>query len=202
MILIGRNLSPFVRRTAASLNLLGLPFTQSALSTADHAEQIAGFNPLRRVPALSLDDGEVLVDSAAILDALDEIAGPERALVPPAGAPRRAVLRAVALGQGAMEKLVAGYYERDRRPKELVWPAAVERLAQQSAAGFAALDALAGEGWLVGERITQADITATVALDFADIVMPALVQGRFVRLAALRDRANALPAIGSTRWVG
>jgi glutathione S-transferase len=202
MILIGRYLSPFVRRTAASLNLLGLPFTQRPLSTADQGELIASFNPLKRVPALELDDGEVLVDSAAILDALDEIAGPERALVPARGAERRAVLRAVALGQGAMEKLVSAYYERDRRPKDLVWPEAVERFAGQSAAGFAALEALAGEGWLCGERLTQADVTATVALDFADIVMPDLVRGRFASLAALRDRANAVPAIGSTRWAG
>jgi glutathione S-transferase len=202
MILIGRNLSPFVRRTAASLNLLGLPFTQQPLSTIDNAEQISGYNPLRRVPALLLDDGEVLIDSAAILDALDDLAGPDRALVPPAGAARRAVLHAVALGQGAIEKLVAAYYERDRRPKELVWPVAVERLVAQSAAGFAALDAMAGEGWLFGDKLTQADVTAAVGLDFAEIVMPELVQGRFARLGALRDRANALPAIGSTRWTG
>lgn len=202
MILIGRNLSPFVRRTAASLNLLGLRFTQNPLSTAIQGDLVGNYNPLKRVPALELDDGEVLVDSAAILDALDEIAGPERALVPPSGTARRAVLRAVALGQGAMEKLVAAYYERDRRPKDLVWPESVERLAAQSAAGFAALDSLAGDGWLIGERLTQADVTATVALDFADIVMPDLVQGRFARLGALRDRANAMDAIGSTRWAG
>ena len=35
-----------------------------------------------------LDDGEVLIESAAILDAIDEDAGPERSLVPPAGKDR------------------------------------------------------------------------------------------------------------------
>ena len=200
MILIGRNLSPFVRRTAATLNLLGLPHTQRLLSTADHAEEIGGHNPLRRVPALILDDGETLLDSAAILDSLDELAGPERALIPPSGAARRDVLRAVALGTGAMEKLVAAYYERDRRPKDLVWPAAVERLSAQATAGFAALDSLAGAGWLCNGTLSQADVTATVALDFADIVMPDLVRGRFTALSALRERANAIPAIGETRW--
>lgn len=203
MILIGRNLSPFVRRTAASLNLLGLPYTQQKLSTLEHAEAIGAHNPLRRVPALILADGEALLDSAAILDALDEMAGPERALIPASGPARRAALRAVALGQGAMEKLVAAYYERDRRPKALVWPEAVERLSAQAAAGFAALDALAAANtapFLFGERPTQADVTATVALDFADVVMADLVKDRFAALSALRDRANALPAIGDTRW--
>jgi glutathione S-transferase len=198
MILVGRLMSPFVRRTAASLNLLGLPYTLEAISAAEHAETLAGYNPLRRVPALVLDDGEVLVDSAAILDAIDEIAGPERALIPASGAARRAVLRAVALGTGAMEKLVAAYYERDRRPEALVWPENITKLCGQAAAGLSALDAMAGEGWLCGDRLTQADITATCALDFAARVMPALIEGRFAALTALHDRANAIPAIGET----
>ena len=50
--------------------------------------------------------------------------------------------------------------------------------------------------------MTQADITVTAALDFADVVMPDFTAGRFPALAALRDRANAIPAIGDTRWKG
>ncbi|MGG5887062.1 glutathione S-transferase family protein [Falsiroseomonas sp. HC035] len=200
MILIGRNLSPFVRRTAASLNLLDLPYTQRPLSTADNAETIRGFNPLGRVPALVMEDGEVLVDSVAILDALDEMAGADRALVPRMGAERRAVLRALALAVGATEKLVGAYYE-SRRPEALVWPDYATKLRGQAEAGFAALDRLAEPGeWLCGERLSQADVTATCGLDFADLVLPDLVAGRFPALSALRDRANAIAAIASTRW--
>jgi glutathione S-transferase len=201
IILIGRNLSPFVRRTAASLNLLDMRFTQRPFSTVDNAEAIRGFNPLGRVPALVLEDGEVLVDSAAILDALDEMAGPERALVPRAGGERRAVLRALALGVGATEKLVGAYYESKRRPAELVWGDHAGKLLAQAEAGFEALDRLARSGgWLCGERLSQADVTATCALDFADVVLPDFTAGRFPALLALRDRANAVAAIGSTRW--
>jgi glutathione S-transferase len=201
MILIGRNLSPFVRRTAASLNLLDLRHTQRPLSTVGDAEAIRAFNPLGRVPALVLDDGEVLVDSVAILDALDEMAG-DRALVPRAGAQRRAVLRALALAVGATEKLVAAYYE-SRRPEALTWPDYATKLRGQAEAGFAALDRLAEPGeWLCGERLSQADVTATCGLDFADLVLPDLVAGRFPALSALRGRANGIAAIGSTRWTG
>ena len=67
----------------------------------------------------------------------------------------------------------------------------------------AALDMLAqGQPWLCGEAMTQADITVTAALDFADAVMPDFTAGRFPALSALRDRANAVPAIGDTRWKG
>ncbi len=204
MILIGRNLSPFVRRVAASLNLLGLPFEQRPLSTVDHKPEIMGFNPLGRVPALVLDDGTVLVDSTAILDALDETAGPGHALVPAAGPQRRAVLQALALGTGATEKAVAAFTERDRRPGGLSWPEQVDRLSAQAAGGLGALESLAAasDAWLCGGRLTQADITAAVALDFCDLVLPGLTAGRFPALAALRDRANAIPAIGETRWRG
>lgn len=200
MILIGRNRSPFVRRTAASLNLLGLHYTQRPFSTVQNAEEIRGFNPLGRVPALVMEDGEVLVDSAAILDALDEIAGPDRALVPRSGAARRAVQRAVALGVGATEKVVGAYYE-SRRPDAVRWAEAQAKLSAQAQAGFAALDRLAESGgWLCGEKLSQADVTVVTGLDFADRVLPELIAGRFPALAALRDRANAIPAIGDTQF--
>jgi len=45
-------------------------------STFGDADKIAPYNPLRRVPTLLLDDGEVLIESTAILDHLDEAVGP------------------------------------------------------------------------------------------------------------------------------
>lgn len=203
MILIGRNLSPFVRRVAASLNHLGLPFEARPYGTVDQRAEILSLNPLGRVPALVMDDGEVLVDSIAILDAIDDMVGPDRALVPASGAARRQVLRALALALGATEKLVATYQETKRRPAELIWAEQAGKLADQAAGGFAALDGMAaGQAWLCGDTLTQADITLTTALDFADVVMPDFTAGRFAALAALRDRANAIPAIGDTRWKG
>ncbi len=202
MILIGRNMSPFVRRTAASLNLLGLHYVQRPFSTAQNGEEIRSFNPLGRVPALVMEDGEVLVDSVAILDALDDLAGPDRALVPPSGAARRSVLRAVALGVGATEKVVGAYYEA-RRPEAVRWAEAQAKQVAQAQAAFAALDRLAESGgWLCGESLSLADVTAVTGLDFADMVLPELAAGRFPALAALRDRANAIPAIGETRFRG
>ena len=65
MILIGRNLSPFVRRTATALNHVGLDYDQKGLSTADDADEIRKYNPVGRVPTLILDDGEAIIDSGA-----------------------------------------------------------------------------------------------------------------------------------------
>ena len=51
MILIGRALSPFVRRVQVTLNLLGLECEIKPYGVATHGEEIASYNPLRRVPS-------------------------------------------------------------------------------------------------------------------------------------------------------
>jgi hypothetical protein len=85
-------------------------------------DALRAINPLGRIPSLVLDGGDVLIDSAAILDWLDQTVGPERALVPPAGAERRRALRRIALATGAIDKVGAAAYERMIRPPALRWP--------------------------------------------------------------------------------
>lgn len=201
MQLVGRLLSPFVRRVAATLNLYGMPFESLPLATTTDGAAITGYNPLGRVPSLILDGGEVLVDSNAILDHLDELAG-EAALTPRHGADRRLVLRATAIGVGAMEKTVQAFYESARRPEGLRWAEGAANLQAQAQGGLAALDAMAAGEHLCLGRLTQADVTAVVALDFAAKVLPAMVAGRYPGLYALAARLNADPRVGGTAFKG
>ena len=195
MILVGRYLSPFVRRVGVSLNQLGLPFERKILSTATDKAAIEAINPVGRVPALVLDDGEALIDSAAILDYLDELAGPSKALVPAQGKERRQVLKIVAIAQGAVEKAVAATYEMNRRPAEKVHQPWLDQLLAQTTGGLAALEEASGSGWFVGNRLTQADITAACGFGFIGRAQPTVVPpGRYKRLEALSARAEALPA--------
>src|SRR5262245_50161534 len=110
--LIGHYDSPFVRRVGVSLAALGLPFARHLLSVFSVADQLRALNPVLRVPALVLDDGEALIDSTAILDHLDEEVGSERALLPAGGKGRRDGLRILALATGLGDKTVAIVYER------------------------------------------------------------------------------------------
>src|SRR5271157_1288050 len=112
MILIGHYDSPFVRRVAIALTLYRMPFEHRAWSVFGDADKIATYNPLKRVPTLVLEDGEVLIESAAILDALDEIAGEDNALIPRRGALRRRVLKVCALGSWLADMAVNLVYER------------------------------------------------------------------------------------------
>ncbi len=98
MLLIGMYDSPFVRRVAISLKLCGIAFEHGDWSVGADFERIRQYNPLVRVPTLVLDDGEVLLESQALLDYLDELVGPQRALLPRAGS--RAAQRAQAHGGG------------------------------------------------------------------------------------------------------
>ena len=153
-------------------------------------------NPLGRIPALVLDDGEVLIDSAAILDWLDQTVGPERALLPAGGVERRQALRRIALATGAIDKIGAAVYERTLRPAALRWPEWTLRCLTQ---GTGALAALAAEPWPATEKLDQPQITTACMLRYVQMADPDLLPpGRFPALDALATRCEALPAFQAT----
>jgi glutathione S-transferase len=195
MILIGQYDSPFVRRVAIALRLYGLPFEHRPWSTFGDADKLAAFNPLRRVPTLVLDDGEVLIESTAILDYLDELVGPDKAMIPARGPERRYALKICALGSGLADKAVSLIYERVLRKDQLkLW---VERCEAQISGVLEVLEkeraAVTTPYWF-GERIDHADIMVACALRFTGEAHPALFDaGRYPALAAHAARCEALP---------
>lgn len=201
MILIGRALSPFVRRVQVTLNLLGLACEFKPYGVVTHGAEIARYNPLRRVPSLVLDNDEVLIDSSAILDYLDELVGPEKALTPPSGLEKRKALKLTALAVGAAEKAIAAFYEKARRPDDKVWDEWADKCADQALSGLRALEDMAPEdgGWFGGEKISQADITTAVVIEFMGVELPDLIgEDDIPRLKALVARFNELEAFSST----
>jgi len=202
MKLIGLFDSPYVRRVAVSMRLQGHDFEHVALSVFRHYDRMREINPLVKVPMLVLDDGEKLIESSFILDHLDEIAGPERRLIPAAGAERRRVLQQCAVGLVACEKAVQLYYEHKVRPREVSWAGWAERCMQQMHEAFAMLDGMEQTGVLAGRPLNQADITAAVALGFARLVHPAeMTAGRYPMLERVSQHCEALPAFVQTPMV-
>ncbi len=173
MILVGQYDSPYVRRVAVTLHHLGLPFERRDLSVFGDAEAMRTINPLGRVPSLVLDDGEILVDSAAILDHLDEVVGPSRALMPAKGPERRHALQIISLATGATDKAGAIAYEQLLRPDERIHQPWIDRNKLQLDTAVAALEALVPHtGWLGGGRLLQPDITLAVALGYIRLRLP------------------------------
>ena len=194
MFLIGQYDSPFVRRVAIALRLYGLPFEHKPWSTFGDADKIAPFNPLRRVPTLVLDGGEALIESAMILDYLDETVGPDKAMIAPRGEARRRHLRICALAMGLGDKGVSLLYERVLRKEKLaLW---VERCEAQISGVLDVLEkeraAVATPYWF-GERIGHADIAVACVLRFTGEAHPALFGARYPALQAHAARCEALP---------
>jgi glutathione S-transferase len=193
--------SPFVRRVAVSMKLLGFRFEHANWSVGKDYAQIRRYSPLARVPTVVLEDGEVLTDSAAILDYLDSMAGPPRALVPADGAARREVLQFVALAIGAAEKGRELINERIARPPEKRHEPWVERCRSQMHGALGEIERRLGQrpgGWLVDGRLTQADITlACVWACLRDAV--GVEDGLYPGVAELATRCEALPEFVATR---
>jgi glutathione S-transferase len=194
MILIGQYDSPFVRRTAIALRLYGLPFEHRPWSTFGEADKIAPYNPLRRVPTLVLDGGEALIESAAILDYLDELVGPDKAMIAARGDARRHALKICALGSGLADKAVSLIYERVLRKDQLkLW---VERCEAQIGGVLEVLEkerAAVTTPYWYSERIGHADIMVACALRFTGEGHPQLFDARYPALKAHAARCEALP---------
>jgi glutathione S-transferase len=199
MQLVGQYDSPYVRRVAISLHLLKLPFTRNTLSVFD-VGAMGRINPLVRIPSLILDDGEVLIDSHAILDHIDETVGAERALLPRAGSDRRRALRIVAHATGAIDKAGAIAYERLLRPADKLYEPWIERCLVQLAGALAALEALPQSPWLSGARLMQPDITVVALMGYLHLRVPdALPAGRYPGLERLSAACEAQPAFAAAR---
>jgi glutathione S-transferase len=193
MILIGMYDSPFTRRVAIALALLGLPFEQRDWSVGADFDRIREYSPLGRVPVLVLDDGEVLTESAAILDWLEHEPG-GGVLLPAGGHERREAMRLIGLASGAADRCVAGVLERIFHPQEHRSAALLERGRIQVEGALAALDAACaarGDGWLAGEAMTLADVTVACHSTYASQSLPVDLS-RWPSLSAHVARCEAL----------
>ena len=195
MILIGQYDSPFVRRVGIALTVYGLPFEHRPWSAFGDAERLRELNPLTRVPTLVLDDGEVLIESEAILDYLDGLVPAETALYPHVEPARRRARTVAALACGLGDKAVSLFYEtRLHREVSEVWAG---RCRGQIAATLAVLEAdRAGRSsaYWFGERLGHADIAVAAVLRLLGEAHPGLVAlGDYPALAAHSARCEALP---------
>lgn len=203
MILIGQYDSPFVRRVGIALTLYGIPFEHRPWSTFADADKLRALSPLTRVPTLVLADGDVLIESHAILDYLDGLVGPERAMFPATEPDRHRAIKVASLATGLADKAVALFYEK--RLHTEVSDTWVSRCRSQI---LATLDVLEADRaarrtpYWMGETIGHPDIALTCTLRFVTEAHPGLVD--LARYPALARHAGALesgPAFQAIRQV-
>ena len=196
MILVGQYNSPYVRRVAVSLRVLGFAYEHDTRSVFSDFDAMRALNPLGRIPALVLDDGEVLIDSAAILDWLDQTAGPERALIPPGGAERRQALR----NDRARDRRDRQDRRRHLRAPDPARRAALARMDRPLPhPGQRRHRRACREPWPAAAKLDQAQITTACMLRYVQMANSSLLPaGRFRSLEALSARCESLPAFQAT----
>jgi glutathione S-transferase len=198
MLLIGVNRSPYTRRVAITLEHYGIRYEQRDLSGFGNRAEVRAANPLGRIPALVLDGGETLIDSAAIVDHLDEIHDGNLPSTPRSGADRRAVLKVAAMMMGACDKGLHAAYERNHHPPEKVHQPWIDDCLAQMKTALAAVEAMAKPGqYLVLGRLTQADITTFIAERLAR-GLGIDTENEMPRLRALMKRLIEQPAFATT----
>ena len=195
MQLIGMLDSPYVRRAAISLRLLGLAFEHRSISVFSTFEQFRAINPVVKAPTLVCDDGTLLMDSTLIIDHAETIAG--RSLMPAGGADRQHALRVLGLALAACEKTVQIVYERKLRPPEKQHAPWVDRVRGQLAAAYAGLEAEIAKLPAPADEtaIGQAGLSSAVAWGFTQMMVPEFVApADYPSLAAFAAAAERLPA--------
>ncbi|MGZ3247775.1 MAG: glutathione S-transferase [Croceibacterium sp.] len=194
MRLVGMLDSPYVRRVAISLQLLGLPFEHRSLSVFRTFAEFQQVNLVVKAPTLVCDDGEVLMDSTLILEYAQALARPRTLM--PSGLPElQHDLRLIGLALAACEKSVQIVYERGLRPPEKWHAPWVNRVTGQLLAAYGELEQeLAGRRLAVtGPALHQADVTVAVAWHFTQRMLPEVVPAAdFGRLVALSAAAETL----------
>lgn len=154
--------SPFARVVRVALDHHGLTgaVSLSAVNPFEDRSILQGVNPLGKVPALQMADGDVLFDSAVICQYIDEMGS--AAPLFPADGRKWAVRRAVALAQGVLDAGVAWRLE-GLREEEAQSPTWLARYRENVEAG---MRELGHDIERLGPEITAAHLYAVATGDW------------------------------------
>lgn len=111
--------TPFGRKISIALDVVGLSDqVQTAhADTLSATDSLRQQNPLGKIPALLLNDGEAIFDSRVIIEYLNERDG-RHILIPSSGMERIRVLRHQAVADGLLDASLLIVYEGRFRPAE------------------------------------------------------------------------------------
>ncbi|MGE0625690.1 MAG: glutathione S-transferase family protein [Pseudomonadales bacterium] len=197
--LYGTPLSPFVRKAMLALEYKGLEYESQKTFPNEKSEPFQSISPLGKIPVLD-HDGFTIPDTSVICRYLDRIA-PEKSLYP---ADAKEEARALWLEEYADTRLIencAGVFqERLMKPRLLKQPTDEARLAGILDTTLPAcldyLESIVPEsGYLVGDRLSIADlsvVTCFIQAQYGDFDVDG---GRYPRLRRYLDAAYASPLV-------
>ena len=169
MKLIYHPASPFSRKTRITAFETGLwdkiEFINSgALSPVHPNKDVVKYNPLGKIPALVMDDGECISDSRVICEFFDNLNGQEK-VFPEESQERFNALMIQALGDGLLDAAVINRYETAFRPKELNWE---DWICAQKSRIFRVLDYFNNHCHEFNQNLNIGTITVACCLGYLD----------------------------------
>lgn len=197
MILRSSPPSPFGRKVKIAAKVAGVfdELEVLATDTLDPKDSIRSQNPLGKIPALVLPDGDVLYDSRVICAYIGAMK-PDAGLYP-TGADRWKALRLEALADGITDAAILQVYEKRFRPegnRDADW---VAYQAEKVTRSLSALSAAVPE---IQDRPHIGHITLACALGYQDFRFDGVWRSDYPELVEWLDRFAAMvPAFEETK---
>jgi glutathione S-transferase len=164
--------SPFARKVRIAAIELGLidkiEFTPATVLPGQFNEEYSLINPVKKLPVLILDNGDVILDSYVIVEYLDELAGGGK-LIPASGAVKWKVKSDHSLLQGMLDSMLLCRYERMVRPQELRWQAWSDDHWNRAWTGMARFEKQAD---MLARPLDISQIALVCVLGYADFRFP------------------------------
>jgi glutathione S-transferase len=161
--------SPFARKVRIAAIELGLidsiEFVPTTVVPGTPNDEYSKIHPLKKLPALILDNGEVIVDSYVIVEYLDELAGGGK-LIPASGPARWKVKSDHSLLQGMLDSMLLCRYENMLRPEALRWKAWSDDHWTRAWKGMARFEA---QTEMLSRPLDISQIALTCVLGYADL---------------------------------
>jgi glutathione S-transferase len=160
--------SPFARKVRIAAIELGLidkiEFLPTTVMPAQPNEEYSRITPLKRLPVLILDNGDVILDSCTIVEYLDDLAGGGK-LIPKSGPARWKVQSDHSMLQGMLDSMLLCRYEQIVRPEPLRWQAWADDHWSRAWSGLARFDKQAE---MLSRPLDVSQIALTCVLGYAD----------------------------------
>jgi glutathione S-transferase len=164
--------SPFARKVRVAAIELGLidkiEFMPVAVVPGQANAEYEKISPLKKLPVLILDNGEVILDSFVIVEYLDELAGGGK-LIPASGAAKWKVKTEHSLLQGMLDSMLLCRYENMTRPETLRWKAWYDDHWHRAWSGMARFE---GDAAMLSRPLDIAQIALVCVLGYADFRFP------------------------------
>lgn len=165
--------SPFARKVRIAAIELGLidkiELTPVTVAPGQPNEEYSKIHPLKKLPVLILDNGDIVVDSYVIVEYLDELAGGNK-LVPTPGPLKWKIKTDHSLLQGMLDSMLLCRYENITRPEALRWKAWTDDHWNRAWMGMARFEKQAED--MQARPLDIAQIALVCVLGYADFRFP------------------------------